>query len=153
VAFERGLALGQMAAGLAEMAGGAGGSVFGGLLSATGIGATLGVPAIAVSAVVVTGGAANVMAGLAGLMSSGSGGSPPKQVSCSGEGSGPKAPSKIDRSSFKAEREAFWKAEARNRPENYSADDLDRMRNGRAPTGPTGIPWNYTMRIAHLREG
>jgi len=73
VAFERGLALGQMAAGLAEMAAGAGVGAFGGLLSTTGIGATLGVPAIVVSAVVVTAGAANVAAGLAGLMSSGSG--------------------------------------------------------------------------------
>jgi len=79
VAFERGLALGQIVTGLAEIAGGAGGSVVGGLMSATGIGATLGVPAIAVSAVVVTGGAANVAAGLAGLMSSGSGPSTPRQ--------------------------------------------------------------------------
>jgi len=74
VAFERRLALGQMAAGLAEMAGGAAGGVIGRLIRATGIGATVGVPAIAVSAVVVTAGAANVAAGLAGLMSSGSGG-------------------------------------------------------------------------------
>jgi len=73
VAFERGLALGQIAGGLFEMAAGAGGGVVGGLMSATGFGAAFGVPAIAVSAVVVTGGAANVAAGLAGLMSSGSG--------------------------------------------------------------------------------
>jgi len=73
VAFERGLALGQMAAGLAEMAAGAGGGALAGLMSATGIGAPLGIPAIVVSAVVVTGGAANVAAGLVGLMSTGSG--------------------------------------------------------------------------------
>jgi hypothetical protein len=46
------------------------GGVVGGLLSSTGIGAAIGVPAIAVSTVVVVGGAANVMAGLTGLMSS-----------------------------------------------------------------------------------
>jgi hypothetical protein len=77
--FQRGKALGLMAAGLAEMAGGAAGEVVGGLLSATGIGAAVGVPAIAVSTVVVVGGAANVMAGLAGLMSSGSGSSNPRE--------------------------------------------------------------------------
>jgi hypothetical protein len=71
--FQRGKALGLMAAGLAEMAGGAAGEVVGGLLSATGIGAAVGVPAIAVSTAVVVGGAANVMAGVAGLMSTGSG--------------------------------------------------------------------------------
>jgi hypothetical protein len=70
-----------MAAGLAEMAGGVAGGVVGGLLSSTGIGAAIGVPAIAVSTVVVVGGAANVMAGLAGLMSSGSGSSTPRQPS------------------------------------------------------------------------
>ncbi len=48
--------------------------------------------------------------------------------------------SKIDRSAFKAEREGYWKAEAQNNPGNYSADDLARMKDGRAPIGPDGYP-------------
>jgi hypothetical protein len=64
------------------------GGVVGGLLSSTGIGAAVGVPAIAVSTVVVVGGAANVMAGLAWLMSSGSGSSTPRHPS---EGAAPAA--------------------------------------------------------------
>src|SRR5207249_1417171 len=48
--------------------------------------------------------------------------------------------SQIDRAAFKLEREAFWKAEAENNAAKYSAEDLEKMRNGRAPTGSDGYP-------------
>lgn len=48
--------------------------------------------------------------------------------------------SKIDRAAFRAEREAFWKAEAKNNPGKYSAEDLAKMEKGRAPTGADGHP-------------
>jgi RHS repeat-associated protein len=51
-----------------------------------------------------------------------------------------KGASKIDRNAFRAEREAFWKAEAMNNPGKYSADDLAKMQKGRAPTGADGYP-------------
>ena len=69
----RGLAVGQIFIGAALIVGGVTGEVFGGLMTVTGIGSLVGVPAIAVSAVLVTGGAANVLAGLHGLMTTGSG--------------------------------------------------------------------------------
>ncbi|NNM88460.1 MAG: hypothetical protein HKL95_08065 [Phycisphaerae bacterium] len=46
--------------------------------------------------------------------------------------------SKIDRNALKAEREAFWKAQAEKNPGKYSAADLARMKQGRAPLGPDG---------------
>ncbi|TCV78217.1 RHS repeat-associated core domain-containing protein, partial [Sulfurirhabdus autotrophica] len=57
-----------------------------------------------------------------------------------------KGASKIDRGAFKAEREAFWKAEAKNNTQKYNAEDLVRMNNGRAPTGPDGHP----MELHHV---
>jgi hypothetical protein len=69
----RGLAVGQITGGVIAIAGGFGGEIIGGLFSASGIGAFLGVPAMVVSAGVVTGGVANVGAGIAGLMTTGSG--------------------------------------------------------------------------------
>jgi hypothetical protein len=48
--------------------------------------------------------------------------------------------SQIDRKAFKAEREAFWKAEAKNNPGEYSPENLAKMKEGRAPTGPDGHP-------------
>jgi RHS repeat-associated protein len=51
-----------------------------------------------------------------------------------------KKTSQIDRAAFKAEREAFWKAEAKNNPGKYSADDLARMEQGHPPIGPDGFP-------------
>ncbi len=51
-----------------------------------------------------------------------------------------RAPSKIDRAAFNAERKAFWKAEAKTNPENYSAENLARMEKGKPPIGPDGHP-------------
>ncbi|XYH93819.1 RHS repeat-associated core domain-containing protein [Sorangium sp. So ce1128] len=72
-----GLAIGQIVGGLALTIGGLTGEVFGGITSATGIGAAIGVPAIAVSTGLVVGGVGNIAAGIQGLsqalMSSGSG--------------------------------------------------------------------------------
>jgi RHS repeat-associated protein len=48
--------------------------------------------------------------------------------------------SKINRPKFKLEREAFWKAQAKNNPSKYSPADLAKMKNGKAPTGPDGHP-------------
>ncbi|MGK3962803.1 RHS repeat-associated core domain-containing protein [Sorangium sp. So ce118] len=72
-----GLAIGQIVGGLALTIGGLTGEVFGGITSATGIGAAIGLPAIAVSTGLVVGGVGNIAAGLQGLsqamMSQGSG--------------------------------------------------------------------------------
>jgi len=57
------------------------------------------------------------------------------------QGSG-RASSQIDRAAFKAEREAFWKAEAKAHPEKYSAEDLAKMQKGRAPTGLRTAHWS-----------
>lgn len=48
--------------------------------------------------------------------------------------------SRINRGVFAAERKAFWKAEAANNPNNYSAADLARMREGKPPIGSDGHP-------------
>ena len=48
--------------------------------------------------------------------------------------------SKIDRKVAAAERKAHWKNEASSNAEAYSADDLERMRQGKPPTGPDGAP-------------
>ncbi|WP_437685624.1 RHS repeat-associated core domain-containing protein [Sorangium sp. So ce176] len=85
-----GLAIGQIVGGLAVTIGGLTGEVFGGITSATGIGATIGVPAIAVSAGLVVGGVGNIAAGLQGLsqalMSQGSGNIGPPGTTPSKEG-------------------------------------------------------------------
>ncbi len=57
-----------------------------------------------------------------------------------------KATSKIDRNAFKSERRAFWKAEAKNNPSNYSAEDLTKMEGGYAPARPDGHP----MELHHV---
>jgi hypothetical protein len=70
-----------------------------------------------------------------------------KQMRGSGDGGGgPKAASKIDRAAFRAEREAFWKAEAKSSPQKYSAENLARMKKGQAPLGPDGHP----MELHHV---
>lgn len=71
-------AVGEMVTGTLLTMGGFGVGLFGGLLFATGLGAAIGVPAVVVSAALVTGGVGNIAAGLSGLgqalsMSSGSG--------------------------------------------------------------------------------
>jgi RHS repeat-associated protein len=77
-----GLALGQIVGGVARTMGGLGGEVLGGIASVTGIGAVVGMPALAVSSVLVLGGVGNVAAGIRGLsqalMSQGSGSSGPQ---------------------------------------------------------------------------
>jgi hypothetical protein len=63
-----------MVGGIFTLVGGVTGQVLGGIATTTGIGAALGVPAIAVSTAFVTGGLANIGAGFRGLMTTGSGG-------------------------------------------------------------------------------
>ncbi|WP_437734865.1 RHS repeat-associated core domain-containing protein [Sorangium sp. So ce1335] len=87
-----GLAIGQIVGGLALTIGGLTGEVFGGITSATGVGAAVGVPAIVVSTGLVVGGVGNIAAGIQGLsqalMSQGSGSRGP-QVAASAAGSAP----------------------------------------------------------------
>ncbi|WP_199789537.1 DUF2380 domain-containing protein [Sorangium cellulosum] len=77
-----GLAIGQIVGGVALTIGGLTGELFGGVTSATGIGAAVGVPAIVVSTGLVVGGVGNIAAGIQGLsqalMSSGSGNKGPQ---------------------------------------------------------------------------
>ena len=54
--------------------------------------------------------------------------------------------SKIDRGAFRSEREIFWKTEAKNNPGNYSAENLERMKQGKAPVGLDGHP----MELHHV---
>jgi len=70
-----GLAVGQLVGGIALTVGGISGEVLGGVATVTGIGAAIGVPAVVVSAALVTGGVGNIAAGIRGLMTTGSGGS------------------------------------------------------------------------------
>ncbi|MGK3959481.1 RHS repeat-associated core domain-containing protein [Sorangium sp. So ce118] len=85
-----GLAIGQIVGGLALTIGGLTGEVFGGITSATGIGAAIGVPAIAVSTGLVVGGVGNIAAGLQGLsqamMSQGSGSKVPQGMAPAASG-------------------------------------------------------------------
>ncbi|WP_437484568.1 RHS repeat-associated core domain-containing protein [Sorangium sp. So ce1014] len=85
-----GLAIGQIVGGIALTIGGLTGEVFGGVTSATGIGAAVGVPAIVVSTGLVVGGVGNIAAGLQGLsqamMSQGSGNTGPQGMVPAGEG-------------------------------------------------------------------
>ncbi|XYH94645.1 RHS repeat-associated core domain-containing protein [Sorangium sp. So ce1128] len=87
-----GLAIGQIVGGLAVTIGGLTGEVFGGITSATGIGAAIGVPAIAVSTGLVVGGVGNIAAGIQGLsqalMSQGSGNQGP-QATAPAQGAAP----------------------------------------------------------------
>ncbi|XXY22128.1 RHS repeat-associated core domain-containing protein [Sorangium sp. So ce216] len=88
-----GLAIGQIVGGLALTIGGLTGEVFGGITSATGIGAAIGLPAIAVSTGLVVGGVGNIATGLQGLsqamMSQASGGRGPQAAAPVGGGVGP----------------------------------------------------------------
>jgi RHS repeat-associated protein len=56
--------------------------------------------------------------------------------------------SKIDRNAFRKERETFWKQEATTNSGKYTQEDLERMRRGKAPTGPDGKPMEL-----HHRDG
>jgi hypothetical protein len=79
-ASRRGLAVGQIFGGIVTLVGGVTGQVLGGIATTTGIGAALGVPAIAVSTAFVTGGLANMGAGFRGLMTTGSGSGGPQAM-------------------------------------------------------------------------
>ncbi|WP_437784541.1 RHS repeat-associated core domain-containing protein [Sorangium sp. So ce1097] len=85
-----GLAIGQIVGGLALTIGGLTGEVFGGITSATGVGAAIGVPAIAVSTGLVVGGVGNIAAGIQGLsqawMSQGSGSKGPQGTPSASKG-------------------------------------------------------------------
>lgn len=48
--------------------------------------------------------------------------------------------SKIDRTAFRAERETFWKTEAKNNSGKYSPENLERMKEGKPPIGSDGYP-------------
>ncbi|WP_437730195.1 RHS repeat-associated core domain-containing protein [Sorangium sp. So ce1335] len=89
-----GLAIGQIVGGLALTIGGLTGEVFGGITSATGIGAAIGVPAIAVSTGLVVGGIGNIAAGIQGLsqamMSQGSGSKGPQATAPTARERGPR---------------------------------------------------------------
>ena len=69
----RGNAVGQIFGGMIAIVGGVGGEVVGGVESATGIGAAVGVPTIVVSTGLLVGGVGNVAAGIRGLTTTGSG--------------------------------------------------------------------------------
>ena len=56
--------------------------------------------------------------------------------------------SKIDRTAFRTEREEFWKSEAKNNPGQYSPENLERMKQGKAPIGPDGYP----MELHHVNR-
>jgi hypothetical protein len=86
----RGLAVGLIVGGLISLAGGLTGEVAGGIATVTGIGAAVGVPAIAVSTTLVVGGVGNIAAGIRGLMTTGSGSAGPKgAVPTAGKGAPP----------------------------------------------------------------
>ena len=66
--FQVGRSVGEMVGGFLCFVGGLTGNVFGGAATVTGIGATVGVPAVVVSVGLVMGGAANIEAGYRGLV-------------------------------------------------------------------------------------
>jgi hypothetical protein len=87
----RGLAVGQIVGGLITLVGGLTGEVADGLATATGIGAAVGVPTIAVSTTLVAGGAGNIAAGIQGLLQSLSTGSEGGSKPALGAAGGPRA--------------------------------------------------------------
>jgi RHS repeat-associated protein len=82
-----GLAIGQIVGGVIATMGGIGGEVLGGAASVTGVGAAIGVPVMVVSAVAVTGGIANIVAGIEGLASVMGGGGGTRGPPAGGAGS------------------------------------------------------------------
>ncbi|WP_437811151.1 RHS repeat-associated core domain-containing protein [Sorangium sp. So ce1078] len=124
-----GLAIGQIVGGLAVTIGGLTGEVFGGITSATGIGAAIGVPAIAVSTGLVVGGVGNIAAGLQGLsqamMSHGSGSRGPQATAPAARGTRalPELP-KLD-----ATGKVHGKLPQVKDLGRYGADDLIQLRN------------------------
>ncbi len=132
-----GLAVGQLVGGLALVVGGATGELLGGAVSVSGIGALAGVPAMAVSATLITGGVGNIAAGIQGatqsLMSSGSGSGGAPKAAGSGGGAGPRRPSAAQRDqTFERSKDAAGKPRCTycgkeitrepGRPNTYEAD-------------------------------
>jgi RHS repeat-associated protein len=64
------------------------------------------------------------------------------------EGSAARTGSQIDRTAFRSEREAYWKAEAQSNPGKYDTKSLERMKDGKAPIGPDGHP----MELHHVNR-
>ncbi|MEO7329303.1 MAG: FG-GAP-like repeat-containing protein, partial [Minicystis sp.] len=99
--LQLGLAFGQIIGGALSTLGGFAGEVGGGLASATGVGAVVGVPVIVVSSTVVAGGIGNIAAGIRGLSilaTTGSESGPPpgpKAGQVGGDGAGKGFPSKV----------------------------------------------------------
>ena len=131
----RGLAVGQIFIGAALIVGGVTGEVFGGLMTVTGIGSLVGVPAIAVSAVLVTGGAANVLAGLHELMTTGSGSSATREGD----------PKIVDHPSQSAARRAAEREAGMGKHgARTDSKEVDLRPGSRSPEGPPGVRTEVT---------
>jgi RHS repeat-associated protein len=128
----RGLAGGQIAGGMIAVVLGVSGEIGGGLFSLTGVGAIAGVPAMVVSAGVVTGGLANVAAGVRGLLTTGSGSGTPKGAS-GGERAGKRFTPKGRR---ELDAENADKNGGGNRCENCGDEVVPGQRNERGVTPP-----------------
>lgn len=61
-------------------------------------------------------------------------------------GSTAAAVSQIDRAAFRSERSTFWKNEVSNNPQKYTAENIARMKAGKAPIGTDGHP----MELHHV---
>ncbi|MGK3994888.1 RHS repeat-associated core domain-containing protein [Sorangium sp. So ce1024] len=138
-----GLAIGQIVGGLALTLGGLTGEVFGGITSATGIGAAVGVPAIVVSTGLVVGGVGNIVAGIQGLsqalMSQGSGRTGPQGAGLAARGGAPG--SRPAQPFTKAGKDEIWKRNAAvhrgaNKCDNCGADVVRPQKHTKAVTPP-----------------
>ena len=124
----RGLAVGQVVGGLITLVGGLTGEVAGGLATTTGIGAAVGVSTIAVSTTLVVGGAANVAAGIRGLMTTGSGSGPAREV-------------KLPSSKYPASAAHAREAHAAGRPSEVTIDRAGApARRGESLAGRNKVP-------------
>jgi hypothetical protein len=124
----RGLAVGQIFGGIVSIVGGLTGKVLGGIATSTGIGAAIGLPAIAVSAGLVVGGVGNIAAGIRGLMTTGSG---------SGGSQGTPPVAGDTPRNWSAAREAYWKQHGPN---------------GKAPTREVLVRDNKTGQVYRRTE-
>ncbi|WP_437732665.1 RHS repeat-associated core domain-containing protein [Sorangium sp. So ce1335] len=138
-----GLAIGQIVGGLALTIGGLTGEVFGGITSATGIGAAIGAPAIVVSTGLVVGGIGNIAAGIQGLsqalMSQGSGGTGSQGAALAARGGAPG--SRPAQPFTKAGKDEIWKQNAAvhrgvNKCDNCGADVVKPQKHTKSVTPP-----------------
>src|SRR6185503_20571025 len=134
-------AIGEMVGGLFLTLSGITGEIIGTGLTTTGIGALLGVPAMAVSAGLVTSGMGSMALGaweLAdALMSKGSGSGGSGSTGSSGRVSGAELAEK--RAEFNRMKPEIWKQEAATNPGKYSQENLERMRQGGALKDSNGV--------------